>query len=602
VVERRLARAAALAAGFLFVTAIAFADPSMTARVSSNDIGVDDSLTLIIEISGVDNVGALPRFNFPDFQVQPAGQTSSFQWVNGQSSALVSFNYILTPLKTGTLEIPGITLAYQGKTLTTEPISVNVRAGASTAAPAAGGGNANVAIPTEGLRPVFLTAQTDRTKAYVGEQILLKVQFLHRPAARLSSQPRYSEPDTTGFLLEALPQKEFTTTLNGAQYQVTELPYILFPTSDGEYAIGSARLDVAVQADVDPFDPNSFFQSFFGGSRVLKLNTRAIPITVRSLPKTKPENFTGAVGRYRISAAVDAAELEVGKPFNLVVKVEGRGNVRTIKEPVFPDLPSVKRYETISTTTVNTAGNVFGGKKEFRALMIPQVSGELVIPPIRFSYFDPQNADFSTAETAEIRLQVKPGTLTPDTGITGAPHSDSPAEGVRVVEKDIRFLKSGRVHPVRGPLLSSGFFWAFNLVPPLFALGAFLTRRRSELRQTHAAHFRSREALRRAQKILKVARAQATSADATGFFASLHAALTNFLADKLDTAASGLTWPDLEREMIDRKIDPELRAALRELLDQADMARFAASNFTGEERLQSWQRANMVVAKLDKSL
>ena len=43
--------------------------------------------------------------NFPDFETQSAGQTKSFQWINGQTSSLITFNYVLTPTKTGKYEL-----------------------------------------------------------------------------------------------------------------------------------------------------------------------------------------------------------------------------------------------------------------------------------------------------------------------------------------------------------------------------------------------------------------------------------------------------------------------------------------------------------------
>ena len=67
----------------------------------------------------------------------------------------------------------------------------------------------------------------------------------------------------------------------------------------------------------------------------------------------------------------------MGKPFNLVLTVDGVGNVQALKEPTLPDLKGLRRYETISSSKISKEGTFVHGSKEFKTLMIPQVSGQL---------------------------------------------------------------------------------------------------------------------------------------------------------------------------------------------------------------------------------
>ncbi len=116
------------ALALIFVVAPAWAEPTITAKVSANDMTLDSSVTLLLEVQGINNVGSAPNLQLPDFQVQPAGQTSSFQWINGQSSSLITFNYVLSPTKTGQLLIPSLSLQIGGKTYSTQPLTITVRA------------------------------------------------------------------------------------------------------------------------------------------------------------------------------------------------------------------------------------------------------------------------------------------------------------------------------------------------------------------------------------------------------------------------------------------------------------------------------------------
>jgi hypothetical protein len=592
------------------LSARAYADPSIKAHVNSTDITLNDSIMLTIEISGVSSIGSAPTPNIPGFQVQRGGQTQSFQWINGQTSSMIGFNYTLTPVAVGNFTIPPISLNQDGKTYSTDPISIAVRPGDATNQATAGSqapvqGSQSVDVPSEGLKPVFVTAKIDRTKAFVGEQILLTVQFLRRPSVRFGAQPRYSEPDMTGFLVEPLKQQEYTTTIQGAQYDVTALRYALFPTSDGEFAIGSASVDVAIQGDVDPFDPNSFLQQFFGRTRTLKLTTRAIPVQIRALPKNKPDGFTGAVGRYKISSVIENPDVEpeVGKPLNLIVTVEGVGNVKALKEPRLPEISAFRRYETITNTKVNNDGQFIHGSKEFKILLIPQVSGRVTVPALSYTFYNPDANQFQTESSREISLNVKAGSLSQADQEPGKPIQDGRiAEGVKIVEKDIRFIKSGKVFPMRPALLRRPFFLLFNSLPLLFALGAVITRWRTQVKRTHASHFRSRGALRQAMKTLKHARKLESAPDPVPFYGSLYEAISNYVGDKLGVSSLGLVWEDVDRQLSERSVAADVRAALRDLKEEADMVRFAASEFTTDVRSASLAKATDVLKKLDEAL
>lgn len=594
-----------------FLSAPLRAEPHISARVSASDITLNDSITLTVEISGVGNISAAPALNIPGFNVERAGQTQSYQWVNGQTSSLVSYNFILTPVSSGNFKIPAITLEHEGKTYTTESIDLIVRAADPSSQNSAGSqappeGARSVDVPSEGLKPVFITAKVDHSKVVVGEPVLLSIQFLRRPQLRISGQPRYVEPDTTGFLVEPLKQLEYTSVINGAQYNVNEIRYALFPTSDGEFAIGSASIDVPVMQSVDAFDPNSFFQQFFGRQQVMKLTTRAIPIQVRALPKNKPLNFSGAVGRYKITSLIENMkdQPEVGKPLNLIVTVQGVGNIKALKEPTLPEMNAFRRYDTITDSKINNDGKFIHGSKDFKILIIPQVSGQVSIPPIPYVFYNPDVDQFQTEWSKEITLQVKPGAVSasaPEDAIASI-QSSAPTEGVRVIEKSIRYIKQGHVHPIKPPLLNRPSFYIFNSLPLLFAIGAMLTRWRSTLLEKNASLFRVRGAKKTATKKLRNARKLLNGPDPIPFYSALHDAITKYVADKMQASPHGLVWEDVERRLQEKGVQQETLTALRTIKDEADMIRYATSEYTSEMKQASLTNAEIALEHLEEVL
>lgn len=584
------------------------AEPSVVAKVSATEVNLNGAITLSIEIAEIGNVGPAPNFNIPDFQVQRAGQTSSYQWINGQSSSLTTFNYLLMPTKTGTLQIPSVTLSADGKNYNTQPISITVtnENASTTATPASVGElpNKTVAVPTEGLKPVFVTASVDVNKAYVGQQIILRVQFLRRPDFRLAAQPRYVEPDMTGFLVEPLKQQEYTTTLNGTQYAVTELAYALFPTSDGEFTIGAAQIDLAVRRQADPFDPDGFFQSFFGRTETARLATRAIPIQVRALPKNKPATFSGSVGRFKINAKMDTDAPEAGKPFNLVVTVEGVGNINAIKEPFLPNIPGFRKYETISNSNPIKDGKFLHGSKEFKILLIPQVSGPLTIPAMAFSFFNPAQNEFKTETTAPILIQVKPGTINPNEPDVVPPlvSQGETSEIIRVVEKDIRFIKTGSVHKIIKSTLFQTWYHLMLVFPPLFAFVAYGAAFQTRKKREQPSLYRSRRALSRARAHLKIAAKKSVTQDAPTFYGHIYSVVAGFLADKFGVASAGLKWEEIENRLKEINIEPTMITQIREILDEADMARFATSSFMDQDRKSIINKTEALLLVLNKTL
>ena len=604
--RRRLSIAAALAVltpGFSQAATAA----SVSARVSANETSIGDTLMLTVEIAGGSNIDTAPTVVLPDFQVQPAGQTKSFQWINGETSSMVGFNFVLSPTKTGTLQIPPIRVVVDGKQLDTQPIMVVVHPSAAEPPQQQGSSAANnqrqVDVPSEGLRPMFMTAKVDVDHAYVGQQILLRVQILRRPDIQFTSQPRFAEPDLTGFLVEPLKQQKYMTTINGAQYEVVELPYALFPTSDGDFAVGSAQIEIAVRAQVDPFDPNSFFQNFFGRSQVVRLNTRAIPIRVRALPKNKPPQFSGAVGRFKLTAKTDATDVEVGKPVNLLLSVTGVGNIKALKEPYLPNPKNFRRYETIASSKVDDDPRFLHGTKEFKILLIPQASGNLVIPSAQFAYFDPVANDYIVDTTPEIPINVKPGSFTAGAAEQAPePAAGNVSEGIRVLERDIRFIKQGTVKPIAPPLYLRGWFILANMIPPLFAFSALLMRRQRARRIEYAGEYRSRNALRTARRELVAARKAMRETDPSVFYGFIERALVGFVADKTATAAAGLTRDDIEKALSSRGLDDALRASVKDLLDRADMARFAAASLDQDDRAGALAQAEEALKAMGNKL
>src|SRR5262245_57186760 len=101
-------------------------ETEVTATVDSTTIGVTDTLTLTITVSGRDSGDAetpqRPRFRGFSVVGGPSVSTQ-FQWINGRSSSSRSFSYSLLPERQGQLVLDPIEVRVGGRAHRTAPVT-----------------------------------------------------------------------------------------------------------------------------------------------------------------------------------------------------------------------------------------------------------------------------------------------------------------------------------------------------------------------------------------------------------------------------------------------------------------------------------------------
>jgi hypothetical protein len=129
---------------------------------------------------------------------------------------------------------------------------------------------------------------------------------------------------------------------------------------------------------------------------------------VKPLPEEgRPASFSGAVGEYQIKAQIESTSVVAHQPFVLRVHVEGRGNAKQFELPN-PALPnSVEIYDIKKDSKFFKNGLSY---KSFEIFLIPRQEGELVIPPIVTSVFNPRTQKYEDLATPEFKLNVLKGT------------------------------------------------------------------------------------------------------------------------------------------------------------------------------------------------
>src|SRR5207302_5111976 len=187
----------------------------------------------------------------------------------------------------------------------------------------------------------------------------------------------------------------------------------------------SANLTVNLENfGTDPFGSN-FFAQFFGRVEEKVLRTEPIGITVKPLPDPKPSGFKGAVGEYSLTAQVDKQKLAVGEPLTLTLTVAGKGNIKSLPDLTIPPLTNFRTFDANAATNIEKKDGEVTGSKVFKTVLIPTASGELVIPPVPFAYFDTSADVYRTVKSHPLVIHVSPGASGPG-GVAGAGWGQTP--------------------------------------------------------------------------------------------------------------------------------------------------------------------------------
>lgn len=556
-------------------------DVTITAVLEPSVVPVGSEATLVVAVQGKFRRSSQPELPVLDeFSVYQAGTSQSFSISNGQRSSSLKFTYVVVPRKEGHYTIAPIRFKVGSKVYTADPVSIEVVASSSQLPPPDTPGGQPEQVSDDAH--IFIRARVDRDTVYVSQQVTWTLGFYTDGRLDLSKSPYYSAPSAEGFWAEDLPpQKNYYKMIGGRKYLINEIKRGFFPTVPGTYTIGPARVDVVV----DDFAARSFddffrrpFSSFgFGDAR--RLSTDEIPIVVLPLPvEGKPADFSGLVGRnLEISLRADKQVIRAGEPVNVTLEVSGEGNFKTMAAPVLPQIDGFKIYESGSSADLFKRDYVVAGRKQSNFVLVPRNEGQAVIPPVRLSYFDPIAKEYKSIRSASISMEIKPAEQ--QEGGRQVIFAGS-GEDIEVLGKDINFI-----HPVPATLSSaargfyrSGLFAALHVFPLLAVLVSLAFERRRRRWRDDVSLARSSRAAREASRKLKKAAeldGKGRTEEACGMISG---ALREYVADKMNLAASGLTFPDIDRFLLECGTDAKERERFGAVLRACDSVQYSPSD------------------------
>jgi len=591
----------ALSVMTLFALPSMGAIPRIRATLEPSNVAVGQAAQLTVTVTGGSGEeAAVPHVD--GLEITATGQSSEFQSINGVATASYSQTYMVTPTRTGRFVIPSIKFGSGNDAEATQPIVLQAAGAGSSAAPSANaqppavlpapnvpGADDDRAVSNSDQQ-AFLRLLMPKRELHVGEAVPVQIKAYFREGlqASVNGLPSLS---SDAFTLNSLDNKPAQTreNVNGQSYAVLTWNTAVCAVKAGDYSL-SMRMPVLLTVPAhankprrmfgDPFDDDSFFDNFFGNSveKPVTLSSQADVETVRPLPSGyQPVGFSGAVGQFTITAEASPDHVSAGDPITLRLTVTGRGNFDRVASSLLSNSTDWKSYKPVARfTPADSVG--FEGTKTFEQAVVPLQSGQLKIPELSFSYFDPETEKYVTRSTAPVAIDVLP-VANQSSAVSAAVSNgnvDRPTFAPNRVE-------SGRFVSSLEPLFLQPRFLLANLFAwcGLAAFSFFVSRHIRRARDPQFA--RARRSDRAIHDQLTAMDAAIQQAETTAFFAAARRALQQRLGQRWGLPPETITMTEVNARL---NGDGD---GIRPVFQMADQVAYSHENLPAGD-LAGWKR------------
>ncbi len=538
------------------------------------------------------------NFTPPDFEgfrvLMGPSQNISSSWVNGVRSYSKTYFYILAPTERGNFTIKQAAIVIEGKTYKSLPKKVEVTAAVDKPSDQMTADD----IADESLH---LVAEVSKATPYLNEAISVVYKLYVSPSINVSNFRPLDNPTYNNFWSQDIPVTSYNVkngNYNGKSYRYVILKrVVLYPQKSGSLEIEPLSLDVTLEVPTNRRD-------FFGGPIYAQTNKTVSAgqrtIRVKPLPtEGQPSNFSGAVGDFQFKVSTSKKKLKASESLQAIVQVEGNGNLKLFQLPVLEMPGSLEVYEPEFNENVRTTLSGMQGKVSNQYTVVPSFKGKYPIPPISFSFFDPETQGYKSITSDEIMIDVMEG-----------PMETSASQGIALGQNNKRSVQSTgaqfnfiKLAPNLQAMENKVFFGSLQfylfLIGPLLLIPiAIVFGKKREAIASDEVGNRIKKANRLARKYLF--KAKKALGEKEAFYIALEKALHNYLKAKLKIETSEFAKEKIASLLEQKEVDNDTNEGFIGLLKNCEMARY--SPFSEVQMQQDYNKASEVISAMDKQL
>jgi hypothetical protein len=433
----------------LFLTINIFAGVNVS--VSSPAVYRGDIVNFTISADGKD-------IEFPNireiagFTIIGNSSAQSINMINGEVTRTISKTYSFKPTKS--VVIPSLSVNADGKLYKTKELKVEVLKPTAS----------------KNGEPFVIEMKLDKKEAFVGEAVRLTITFKRKLNARLNKL-QLGEPKLEDFWV-----KKIDGVKRGSEgdYIFEKKSYQLFPQKDGEFKIPplEALIGIAEPSRGRGVFDDPFFSSFTRQLNWQKIYSNEQNLTVHPLP-----NGLELYGEYNIRVGVDKRRVNANEPVNIIITVEGKGNIDDVKKFNFTIDNTMVHTEDEPKISSKLINGVYQGRFTQKIVIISD--GNFTIPSLELKYFDKSKKEIKTIKSNPIKIEVIGGNkgLTKPSTIEVTPNSIMQKPQIKTITKTKIVKEDGYIKYI---LLILGFILGATTV-----LGFNRFKNRAEKRESN---------------------------------------------------------------------------------------------------------------------
>ncbi len=340
--------------------------------------------------------------------------------------------YTLVGLKTGMFVIPGATATVDGKMMKSNDVVVEVipeeEANKRLGKEPRVGNSAYFLEPGEDAyekirQNLFLKVMVDKKNCFVGEPVLATFKLYSRLESRSDI---VKNPGFYGFtvydMINLADKQSAIEKVNGNSFDVHTIRKVqLYPLQAGVFTIDAMEIKNNVEFSksvvnqkteqeitegvLNNNDPGSAGEN----TQTFETDIRTDPVVINVKPvpvKNKPAGFNGATGMFRMKALIEKNKLAKNEEGVFEISISGKGNFIQLSAPTVQWPAGIEAFEPVVRDSLDKTTSPLGGTRVFRYAFVSARPGEYMIPPVSFSFYNPDSGGFKTITTPPLKVSI----------------------------------------------------------------------------------------------------------------------------------------------------------------------------------------------------
>ncbi len=436
----------------------------ISVQVNPENPAVGQAFRVVYQISDMEGSIRPPSF-------APLIQQGTFQqqqYVNGRVSFNLTFQLIAR--EAGTYSIaPLRVLNSKGETIGSSQ-SLSIRVGNASGpnannAKKPGTTNAPKTTKAKAAPKILMRLELEPKEVYEGQPFAIDL-VLYTKYTSLRNES-FSALEIPGVWLQeseemGKPELVPSSYQGESYYKVSLKRWLAIPQRSGSIQIPTMEATFVVQ---EMLPPTNVFEQLFGGGNVVtetvEIKSPSASVRVKPLPeKGRPSDFINAVGDFSVHFEAGPCTLSTSDALQMSLKVKGNGNLNLFEFPSLELPQGFLAYPPEVEEKISYGRFKLSGTKKADYILIPQGGGRFVIPPLRFSWFNPSTESYHTFHSDSLNVLVEGAPMNPTLVQPDAPAESSPDFAVPNYQGS----------PMWPRWFSSTGFWILTLTPLLLLI------------------------------------------------------------------------------------------------------------------------------------